>query len=553
MTVKHKDRVLELELSVALSLCESIKTVRSLSVALLIKYRAWDELLALTIDAKHYDDPQLFADDYLVTSILQKNPRLPTGINTNQVALDKFWLAERTCSESNQRISKFIEGKLSLPPDIRSCLEKAQDVISKTLGPLSRSKLSFAEGHMRFGPGATTSLSGVVTQGKKYSRRALDATPRILPYRTFSFPLQWREAACEISLRKSSKMRVVPKNAKTGRTICIEPDLNIFVQLGTGALIRDMLLRQGLDLRTQSWNQFLAREAWQWDLCTMDLSSASDSICREAVWLLLPFDWADFLHFSRTDFVETDSGDVELEKWSSMGNGYTFELETLIFYGVVKGALETLGIESELVAVYGDDLIFPNQARELIQGTLDFLGFKVNGEKTFGKGIFHESCGTDWFKGRNVRPLFLRSEHHDFPTVCYIIGNGITSLAFRNRNDHSRDVRYLPAWLRCFTACPAAARHRIPKEFGDVGFVGSFDESVPSTRYSGRGWAGFDFVFRRVESLMSRVSEEGMLLAFLNGNRSDFSLGRESLRGRFRKAATSRGYVLTWPHLGPWA
>jgi hypothetical protein len=554
MTVKHKVRVLELELSVARSLCESIGTPRALSVWTMLKYEQWDELLRLEIDPRHYQDAKAFSDDYLVTEILKKNPRLPTGIDTDAVAIDKFWGAEKQCTESNARISAFNQGAILPSRDIVQCLEKAQSHIARILGPLSRSKLSFAEEHMRFGPGATTSLSGVVTQGKKYSHRALDATPRVLPFRAFGFPEKWKPFAAEISLRRASKMRIVPKNAKTGRTICIEPDLNIFVQLGQGALIRNQLLRSGLDLNTQSWNQWLARVAWEEDLCTMDLSGASDSICREAVWFLLPFEWADFLHFSRVDFVESEGKEVELAKWSSMGNGYTFELETLLFYGVLLGACEQLGLEVDYVSAYGDDLIFPNQARELVEGTLNFLGFKVNREKTFGKGIFHESCGTDWFMGHNVRPFFMRTEHHDFPTVCYITANGLVHWAHRRIGGGARDARLLPAWLRCYSACPATSRHRIPSGFGDVGFVSCFDEARPALSRKARthGWSGYDFSFRDVRPVMMRISEEGCLTAFLNGNSSTFSFGRESIRGRFRPAVTRRGFSLDWPHWGPW-
>jgi hypothetical protein len=555
MTVRHSDRVLRLELNVASSLCENIGSPRALSVWLLIKYGEWNELLRLTCDPNNYLDAKSFGDDYQVTAMLQKNPRLPTGIDLEKAALDKFWEMEQTCAETNKRFQEFYEGRISPSREVSRCLEKAQRHISRILGPLSRSKLSFAERNMRFGPGATTSLSGVVTQGKKYSRRTLDVTPRALDFRTFSFPVEWREFASDIRLRKSSKMRVVPKNAKTGRTICIEPDLNIFIQLGQGALIRDCLLRDGLDLNTQAFNQFLAREAWREDLCTMDLSGASDTVSREAVWYLLPFEWADFLHFSRTDFVEVPGlGEVELNKWSSMGNGYTFELETLIFYGILLGACEEMGLRFDYVTAYGDDLIFPNAARELIQSTLEFLGFKVNCEKTFGKGSFHESCGTDWFKGQNVRPVFLRSDHHDFPTVCYIIANGLITWSQRRFGAGHRDIRCFPSWLRCFTACPEGERHRIPQGYGDVGFVSSFDEAKPTLAKSlqGRGWGGFTFRFRNVKAKMIRISEQGCLTAFLNGNATQFSLAKESLRGRFLPATTSRGYSLEWPHLGPW-
>jgi hypothetical protein len=49
------------------------------------------------------------------------------------------------------------------------------------------------------------------------------------------------------------------------------------------------------------------------------------------------------------------------------------------------------------------------------------------------------------------------------------------------------------------------------------------------------------------------VSEQGCLTAFLNGNFSEFTFAKEALRGRFLPAVTKRGYVLTWPHMGPWA
>jgi len=555
MTVKRSDQVLELEIEATLLLCENIGSSRALAVHLLIRHGEWLELLKLSCDPNNYTDAEAFADDYLVTSILQKNPRLPTGIDREEVAIAKFWEFEERCSEANQRLEDWYKGTISVPSDVSSCLFEAQKVISQILGPLTRSKLSFAESRMRFGPGATTSLSGVVTQGKKYSHRPLDVTPRALAFRTFCFPEMWKQSCVNLNVRRSSKMRVVPKNAKTDRTICIEPDLNIFGQLGFGALIREQLRIFGVDLNTQSTNQVYASMAWELDLCTMDLSGASDSVCREAVWFLLPYCWADVLHFFRTDYVEYEGKDVELSKWSSMGNGYTFELETLIFLGIITAACRQLELPTDWVTAYGDDLIFPEAARDLVQRTLDFLGFKVNGDKTFGKGVFHESCGTDWFEGKNVRPIYFRSESDDFPTTVYTMANSLTTWALRFGGvEKIRDKRILPSWLRCFTALHRKDRHHIPYGYGDVGFYDSLDRSCPSTHdRDSRGWNGWNFLYRKVPPLKKRISEEGSYLSFLNGNSSEFSLARESLRGRFGPAVTKKGYSLEWPHLGPWA
>lgn len=550
MTVKHKDRVVRLELDVAQSLCENIDSPRSLTVWLLIHYKEFQQLVNLEIDADNYSDVKTFRDDYLVTSILQKNPRLPLQIDRKAVALEKFRQAEAACAEANDRIHGYTHLGITPSLDVMRALEKAAFHIKSILGPLSRSKLDFVERNMRFGPGATTSLSGVVTQGKKYSRRPLDATTRVADFYLFSAPESWKRYCQEISPVECSKLVTVPKNSKTDRCICIEPDLNIFVQLGIGAGVRERLRLTGCDLNDQSVNQFWASVASDYDLCTMDLSSASDSICREAVWFLLPDDWANLLHFARVDYTRLGDEVISLHKWSSMGNGYTFELESLLFLGILRGVMDELGLGDAILSVYGDDLIFPNQARDLVERTLNFLGFKVNREKTFGKGSFHESCGTDWFLGYNVRPFFLRSDHHDFPTVCYIIANSLIAWASK---EATRDVRCLPAWLRCFTACPARIRHRIPDGYGDVGFVSSWDEARPRSRNANRGWSGYDFSYRGISAMKETVSEEGCLTAFLNGNISDFSLAKESLRGRFLRAVTKRGYVLTWPHMGPWA
>jgi hypothetical protein len=550
MTVKHSSRVAKLERDVALSLCESIGTPRALSVWLLIKNDEHQQLVDLSIDHNNYSEAQAFRDDYLVTSMLQKNPRLKLNIDRKKVALDKFRNAEASCAEANLRIHGYTH--LGIPPelDVMRALEKAAAHIRDILGPLTRSKLSYAEMNMRFGPGATTSLSGVVTQGKKYSHRTLDATTRVAPYYLFSAPESWKRYCDKISYTECSKLTTVPKNSKTDRCICIEPDLNIFVQLGIGALLRERLRIFGCDLNDQGVNQYWASCAHELDLCTMDLSSASDSICREAVWFLLPQDWCDLLHFARVDYTRHGEEVIKLEKWSSMGNGYTFELESLIFKGILYGVCDELGLGDSILSVYGDDLIMPNRARDLVERTLKFLGFSVNVEKTFGKGSFHESCGTDWFEGENVRPFFLRSDHHDFPTICYLIANAISKFASK---EAYRDSRYLPAWLRCFAACPARFRHRIPDGYGDVGFVSDWDEARPRAYNTHRGWSGYGFPYRGIRALSATISEQGCLTAFLNGNSSQFSLARESLRGRFRPAVTRRGYTLVWPHKGPWA
>jgi hypothetical protein len=353
MSVSHNSRVAKLEVGLLLSLCENIGSSRALTCYLLAKSGEWQQLLDLSCNPDDYLDSRSFEDDYQVTSLLQKNPRLPLSIDRRAVAISKFVAAEETCAQSNIRLSKFLKGEILPPPDVLVSISHAQNIIGKILGPLNRGKLAFCESKMRFGPGATTSVSGVVTQGKKYSHRTLDATPRVVDFRTFCFPPLWKEAVRSIRVSHCSKLTTVPKNAKTDRVICIEPDLNIFVQLGIGALIREQLKLSGLDLDTQEWNRWLASQAIDLNLCTMDLSAASDTICREVVWTLLPFEWADLLHFARVDNTSINGKIVPLHKWSSMGNGYTFELESLLsmeWFRVVFGHSLSIVISSPPLA-----------------------------------------------------------------------------------------------------------------------------------------------------------------------------------------------------------
>ena len=557
MDVSSCSRVLKTELSSAVALCEGIDTPRALAVALLIKYGEFDQLVNLKCDWRHYTTPDSFRDDYMVTSMLQKNPRVPTSYDRREEAISKFYAAERQCLETNQRLELFTGGMVS-PVDRRvsRAVHTARELLRQWLSHApSRSQLRDAYESMGFGPGATTSLSGVVTKGKKYSLRTSEATPRVSQFRTFFMPHLWRENSQDLTVVESSKLVTVPKNAKTDRCICIEPDLNIFVQKGFGRVLRDVLARLGVNLRSQERNQELAKRAWVSGLTTMDLSAASDTVSRECVWLLLPFAWCDALEFSRVDSTELEGRRIPLEKWSSMGNGYTFELETLLFYGIVRACCNVLGLPADDVSCYGDDIIVPTAAAELVTATLNFLGFSVNREKTFGDGLFHESCGKDYFMGVDVRPVFFRTESHDYETTCYINANNLQRWAYSRFDGFARDARVLPAWLRCFTAVKPLHRHRIPEGYGDVGFASSWDEARPSLRRPrewNRGWAGFSFNYRRISITSRVVNTKGAYLATLAGELSDSQSGREALRGRFEVATTRCGTTLAWPHIGAW-
>jgi len=196
----------------------------------------------------------------------------------------------------------------------------------------------------------------------------------------------------------------------TDRPIAIGPTVNVLLQKGIGNFIRSKLKRIGLDLRrSQTKHRELAKKASiDGSLATVDLRSASDTISWRAVIDLLPFDWFDMLDKCRSKEYCIDGNWYPYQKFSAMGNGYTFELETLIFYSLAFSVTKYLGLDTNDVSVYGDDIILPNEATPLLYRVLESFGFMINKEKSFCSGPFRESCGGDFFSGTDVRGFYVK-------------------------------------------------------------------------------------------------------------------------------------------------
>lgn len=194
----------------------------------------------------------------------------------------------------------------------------------------------------------------------------------------------------------------VPKNAKTHRSIVKEPSLNTMIQLALGDYMAKRLHAFGIDIRNQEINKSLAKEgSLTGDLGTLDLSSASDTISTEIVHELLPWEWAFMLNSCRSDKVLLDAERVDLEKFSSMGNGYTFPLETLIFWALASSAAE-----DGFASVYGDDIIVGTHSVNRVMRLLEVCGFSINRKKSYWTGSFRESCGGDFLRGIDIRPYY---------------------------------------------------------------------------------------------------------------------------------------------------
>lgn len=213
---------------------------------------------------------------------------------------------------------------------------------------------------------------------------------------------------CEIVLVRGNEMFTVPKDTTIDRVACKEPDINMFLQKGVGDFIRRKLRMNGIDLNDQTRNQELARMgSISGDLATVDLSSASDSVTTELVHAFLPPLWSSLLDDIRSPVTRVRGEDHVNEMYSSMGNGFTFELESLLFWAVARAVCYVTNV-SGTVSVYGDDLILPSDAYHDLEWVFRILGFKVNPEKSFWSGPFRESCGGHYHNGHDITPFYLR-------------------------------------------------------------------------------------------------------------------------------------------------
>jgi hypothetical protein len=217
------------------------------------------------------------------------------------------------------------------------------------------------------------------------------------------------------------KLSFVGKNALTDRSILIEPVLNTFVQKGIGQVLKQRLLAFGCNLYTQVKNQRLALQgSIDGTIATVDLRNASNRIALLVVYHLFSFsnEWLALLMLSRTGQYKYKGEVRTLEMFSSMGNGFTFELESLIFYATALVVAERLKLDTSKVSVFGDDICIPVEGVPLLYKTLKSMGFEINESKSFSSGPFRESCGLDYYEGQNIRPFYKK----DRWTAARIVG-----------------------------------------------------------------------------------------------------------------------------------
>jgi hypothetical protein len=154
-----------------------------------------------------------------------------------------------------------------------------------------------------------------------------------------------------------------------------------------------------------------------------------------------------------------------------MGNGFTFELETLLFRCIAnvmsRNSQNSDEWHAREVSTFGDDIICPADSAKDVIAALKFFGFQINEGKTFVSGEFRESCGGDFFRGHDVRPHFLKESPNE-PHQLIALANGLRRFGLRHTSCGGLDVSRIPR-LRILDALPHQIRRCTgPESLGDI-------------------------------------------------------------------------------------
>lgn len=356
-----------------------------------------------------------------IEAFFKKNPSFSNDEVCTSAARISFEESERRCKRTNKRLDWFFFKRHRLDADLEIYLSRMEKHICKVLGPFERFRDQIPD-LVRVTAGATSHApkhrSAPYLKMKRTYRCSTAASPYLIALNRFH-----GYKAPRIIRSSVNRVEVVPKSWKTHRTIACEPDGSLPFQLAFDEYCKKRLRLFNIDLRFQDRNQEYARLGSIDDsLSTIDLKAASDTVAFNTVAWLFPQPWFQYLNAFRSSTYKGVFGYGKYAKFSSMGNGSTFCIETLLF------AAACVAVGSKRYSVYGDDIIIEKELTPKLLKLLKFLGFVVNTDKSFIDGPFRESCGSYWYRGVNVRPFFLRNNARLKTELCHII-NGTAAIA----------------------------------------------------------------------------------------------------------------------------
>lgn len=381
-------------------------------------------LASLTSCSSHFDQAYHLVGDWRflrqVEAFFKKNSAFANNERCSQAAQEAFIASEEQCNRTNLRLDYLLSERSLISSDLQLKITKMARYIRNVLGNF-QPFLDELPNLVKVTSGATENSA------RKYSLPQLKMKMRLFAtanshsfiralYRYYGFN------APKIEEVRTNRVELVPKNWKTSRTIACEPEGNLPLQLAFDTYVKRRLRRFGIDLSNQSCNQEKALiGSVTGEYATLDHKAASDTVAYILIPMLFPWEWYCYLDRIRAPEYRGAFGKGKYAKFSSMGNGSTFTIETLLF------AAACYAVGSKRFSVYGDDVIIEPEYVEDYKALTRFLGFSINEDKSFSSGPFRESCGLDAFDGIDVTPFYVRTIRKSKASLCHIV-NGLAGI-----------------------------------------------------------------------------------------------------------------------------
>lgn len=198
----------------------------------------------------------------------------------------------------------------------------------------------------------------------------------------------------------------VDKDNDAKRVITREPLLNMICQLVVSGGVKHCL-RKGWSYDKETAQGVHGNMISDLNYATFDLSNASNSNWLPVVEWFLPSNLFGHLLNTRSPVGTWKGQSHEFAMLAPMGNGFTFEIMTVILMAVAKSC-------DYQSSVYGDDIIIKKTFSDVFLATLSYMGYQVNTSKSFNSGYFRESCGAFFHKER-----YLRSYKVEYATDAF--------------------------------------------------------------------------------------------------------------------------------------
>ena len=481
--------------SLALSIMEGLRCPRAVTVSIMIRYDMWEDLVKLDLRPTDYDSPEAYLRAAQATALLAKLDCTIPGMSPEKTCKEAWWEAERHCFKTNSYLYELMD-RGPIDEHEEKFIEFLLSVRKWVKWFIGSQPPSLIEG--RFGPGATISdKSGRTTVLHKLSSTPTltsDATIHLDTWAVTKWGIACNNRGALPSFSRGNIFFMVNKNAKTKRGCAKEPSINAYYQRGRGVILSKRLSQRGLNISRvvdlddstatlmdrfgidiSGYSRYasathvqVARAASAADdAATIDERMASDTVAKALVEWTFPTAWFRDLSSLRSPFTEIEGKMVRLEKFSSMGNGFTFELETILFASICLAVCPWLTPGKDL-HVFGDDIIVPKESSKVVCLALRACGFLINEKKSFVSGPFRESCGGDFWTGVGVRPYYLKKEPNE-PQDYIALANGISRVVNQDPCYVQLRADLRNAWFRTLDAIPFAIRQcRGPSSLGDL-------------------------------------------------------------------------------------